>query len=210
MLAFARKLPEPPHKATYQDVLDAPENMVAQLIDGELYLHARPADPHVWAGAKLFSEIEVEMRLRRDADDESYGDGDAPEEWAILPEPELRLGKDVLVPDIAGWRANKYQSNQANSFSEVVPNWVCEVLSPTTRNFDLGRKSDIYAREGVSHLWIVDPKARTLQVSGLSAGRWLPISTLANADRVSVPPFEKLNISLSRLWIEGPLWRFYG
>ena len=206
MLSIARKLPEPQRKATYQDVLDAPENIVAQLIDGELYLHARPVDPHVWASGKLHSALD--LRYGSDIDDDS--DGYRLGEWAILSEPELRLSEDVLVPDIAGWRANKYQRNRANSFSEVVPNWVCEVLSPTTRKMDHGRKSDIYAREGISHLWIVDSEARTLQVSALSAGRWLPITTLSNADRVSVPPFEKLNISLSRLWLDGPLWRFYG
>ena len=114
------------------------------------------------------------------------------------------------MPDIAGWRVSKYPRNRANSFSEVVPNWICEVLSPTTRNMDLGRKSDIYARKGVSHLWIVDPEARKLQVSAFSAGKWLPISTLADAERISVPPFEKLNISLSRLWLDRPLWRYSG
>ena len=206
MLSIAQKLPEPPRKATYQDVLDAPENMVAQLIDGELYLHARPVDPHVWAGWKL--SIQIEHRYGGNFDRDS--DGDGPGDWVILPEPELRLGKDVLVPDIAGWRVSKHPRNQANSFSEVVPNRVCEVLSPTTRHIDLGRKSDIYAREGVSHLWIVDPKERTLQVSELSAGKWHPITTLTDAERVTVPPFEKLNISLSRLWLDRPLWRYSG
>ena len=206
MRAIARKLPEPPRKATYQDVLDAPENMIAQLIDGELYLHARPVVPHVRASGKLYSAIDH----RYDSNIDSDGVGDGSGDWMILPEPELRLGKNVLVPDIAGWKANKYQRNWANSFSEIVPNWVCEVLSPTTRHIDLGRKSDIYAREGVSHLWIVDPKMRTLQVSELSAGKWHPITTLTDAERVTVPPFEKLNISLSRLWLDGPVWRFYG
>ena len=208
MLSIARKLSEPSRKATYQDVLDAPENMVAQLIDGELYLHARPVDPHVRAGMKLC--FQIELRYGGNLENDSEGEGDGSEEWAIMPEQELRLGKDVLVPDIAGWRVSKYPRNRANSFSEVVPNWVCEVLSPTTRNFDLGRKSDIYAREGVSHLWIVDPKARTLQASELSAGKWFPISTLSDSDRVSVPPFEKLNFSLSRLWFDRPLWRYSG
>ena len=210
MLEISRNLPEPPRKATYQDVLDAPENMVAQLIDGELYLHARPVDPHVFAAAKLFAAIEMRYAFDSLGDGDGNGGGYVPEDWMILPEPGLRLGKDVLVPDIAGWRANKYQRNWANSFSEVVPNWVCEVLSPTTRHIDLGRKSEIYARESVSHLWIVAPEERTLQVSELSAGKWHPITTLTNAERVSVPPFEKLNISLSRLWMEGPLWRFFG
>ena len=208
MLAIARKLPEPPRKATYQDVLDAPENMVAQLIDGELYLHARPVDPHVRASGKLYSAID--HRYDSNIDNDSDEDGDGPGDWVILPEPELRLGEDVLVPDIAGWRVNKHPRNRANSFSEVVPNWVCEVLSPTTRKLDLGRKSDIYAREGVSHLWIVDPKARTLQASALSDGTWLPVSTLADAETVSVPPFEKLKIPLSRLWLDESIRRYFG
>ena len=204
MLALARKFPEPPRKANYQNVLDAPENMVAQIIDGELYLHARPVDPHLWAGAKLFAEIEIEMRIHGDAD------GEEPEEWTILPEPELRLGNDVLVPDIAGWRAVNLQRNRARRFADAVPDWVFEVLSPTTRHIDLGSKSDIYARDGVSHLWIIDPEARTLQVSAHCAGKWLPVLTLADAETASVPPFEKYNNPLSRLWAGGPLWPLSG
>ena len=87
-----------------------------------------------------------------------------------------------------------------------MPDWVCEVLSPSTREYDLGGKSDIYAREGVTHLWIIDTDARTLQASALYAGKWQTISSLADAETVSVPPFEKLNIPLSRLWVGGPLW----
>ena len=208
MLSIARKAPESPRKACYQDVLDAPENMVAQIVDGELYLHARPVDPHAVASGELFHQIK--LRIEPDTDDDAGGYGDGPGEWRILSEPELRLGEDVLVPDIAGWRLSKYPRNRANSFSEVVPNWVCEVLSPTTRKLDLGRKSDIYAREGVAHLWIVDPKARTLQASELSAGKWVSISSLTDAETVSVPPFEKLKIPLSRLWLDRPEWQYSG
>ena len=205
MPRIAEKLPELRRKANYQDVLNAPPNMVAQIIHGKLYLHARPVGPHIWAGAELCGELRSRFARRRSGEGKN-GLGD----WVILPEPELRLGKDVLVPDIAGWKASKHQRNRANSFSEVVPNWVCEVLSPTTRKWDLGKKSDIYAREGVSHLWIVDPEARTLQASALSAGRWVVISTLAGVKTVSVPPFEKLKMPLSQLWIDGPVWRYIG
>ena len=210
MPALARKLQEPPRKATYQDVLDAPENMVAQLIDGELYLHARPAIPHVWASGKLYYEIEHRYGRNIGGDSNGESDGDGPGEWAIMIEPELRLSKDVLVPDIAGWRVDRLLRKQTRSFSHIVPDWVCEVLSPSTREFDLGRKSNIYAREGVSHLWIVDAEARTLQASALSTGKWLLISTLSDTEMVSVPPFEKLNIPLSRLLVGGPLWPYSG
>ena len=200
MPALARKLQEPPRKATYQDVLDAPDNMVAEIIHGELYLSARPADPHVWASGNL--HIEIGFRFGRDAG------GDGPGEWAIVDEPELRLGEDVLAPDIAGWRVENLHQNQAIRFNDVVPDWVCEVLSPSTREYDLGDKSDIYARAGVTHLWIIDTDARTLQASALSNGNWLPVSTLTDADMISVPPFEKLNIPLSRLLPGGSLWPF--
>ena len=202
MLALARKLPEPPRKATYQDVQDAPENMVAQLIDGELYLHARPVDPHVFASVEMLFEI----KLRYGRVIEGDGDGDGPGEWTILSEPELRLGEDVLVPDIAGWRVENLLRKKAIRFADVVPDWVCEVLSPSTRKFDLGRKSDIYAREGVTHLWVVDTDARTLHSSVLSAGRWVTVSTLTDAETVSIPPFEKLIIPLSRFMPGGPNW----
>ena len=188
MLALARKLSEPPGKANYQDVLDAPENMVARLIDGELYLHARPAEPHVRASGKL--HYAIEHRYGSSIDGGSDRDGDGPGEWAILSEPELRLSKDVLVPDIAGWRVENLHRHQAIRFADVVPDRVCEALSPSTREIDLGRKSDIYAREGVTRQWIVDTEERMLQAFVISAGSWLPVSTLTVANTVSVPPFE--------------------
>ena len=93
MPAIVQKLSEPPRKAIYQDVLDAPSNMVAQIIGGELYLHARPADPHAWACVELL--FEVKLRFGRSEGGDGLGD------WVILYEPELHLGKDVLAPDIA-------------------------------------------------------------------------------------------------------------
>ena len=184
--------------------------MVAQIIDGELYLHAKPADPHVFASGVLC--FEIILRFGRDSANASDGgDGnDGLGDWFILSEAELRLGEDVLVPDIAGWRVENLHRNRAIRFNDVVPDWVCEVLSPSTREYDLGRMSDIYAREGVTHLWIIDTDARTLQASVLSTGNWLPISTLTDADMISVPPFEKLNIPLSRLLPGGPLWPLSG
>ena len=204
MPALARKLQEAPRKATYQDVLDAPENMVAQLIDGEVFLHARPADSHAWTHGDLFAELR--LRFGRIVDGDGYGPG----EWAILHEPEIRFGEDVLVPDIAGWRVDKLPRKRTKTFSRIVPDWVCEVLSPSTRDFDLGRKSDIYAREGVTYLWIVDTEVRTLLASVLSEGKWHLISTLSDAETISVPPFEKLNIPLSRILVGGPLWPYSG
>lgn len=190
MPTTARKMADLPRKATYQDVLDAPPNMIAQLIDGELYLQSRPAGPHVWASGTLHTALNGE-----------FGDfEDRPGGWVILHEPELHLGEDVMVPDIAGWRVENLPVIPATAKFDIVPDWICEVLYPSTRNRDLGPKREIYARQGVAHLWIVSPVARTLQAFELSGGEWLSIRTLEGMAAISVPPFENLNIPLSRLW----------
>ncbi|MDE2791595.1 MAG: Uma2 family endonuclease [Paracoccaceae bacterium] len=67
------------------------------------------------------------------------------------------------------------------------PDWVCELLSPSTRQLDQSEMRDLYAREGVRHLWFVDPDARTLEAFELREGRWLPSATLANVAPVSLP-----------------------
>ena len=193
MPAIARKMSDKTRKATYQDVLDAPPNMVAQLINGEVYLQSRPAGPHIWASGRLFSAI-----------DGKYGDYvDRPGNWVILDEPELHLGEDVLVPDIAGWKVENLPQFPATSRFHIAPDWICEVLSPSTRHRDLGLKRDIYAREGVKHFWTVDPNALTLQALALSGGNWVSIATLQGMIAISVPPFENLDIPLSRLWRDG-------
>ena len=192
------KFTELPRKASYQDVLGAPPNKVAELIDDELHLHARPSEYNLWTCGQLF--VMIKRRYGFD------GDGVSSEESAFLLDPELRLGDDVLVPNIAGWRVGNLPRIPLEPFSHVVPDWVCEVLSPSTREIDLGRKSDIYAREGVLHLWICDPEERTLQAFALSAGKWHAISTLTDEEIGALPPFEKLDIRLSHIWVGGPMW----
>ena len=200
MPATARKMADLPRKATYQDVLDAPPNMVAQLIDGELYLQARPAGPHVWASGTLHTALNGK-----------FGDfEDRPGGWVILHEPELHLGENVIVPDIAGWRVENLPEIPATAKFDIVPDWICEVLSPSTRNRDLGPEREICAYHGVGHLWIVSHVARKLQIFELSGGEWLSITILEGMVAISVPPFENLNIPLSRLWRGHPRSRSKG
>ena len=90
-----------------------------------------------------------------------FGDG-GPGGWWIIDEPELHLSEDIVVPDIAGWRRVRMPEIPTTAYFTLVPDWVCEVLSPSTRKFDLGGKRAVYAREGVRHLWLVDPDDRSL------------------------------------------------
>ena len=146
--------------ATYQDVLDAPEHMVAELIDGALHLHPRPSFLHGQAASSLGDELVSPFQKGRGG----------PGGWRILDEPELHLGEDVLVPDLAGWRRERMPELPSEHWTSIVPDWVCEVLSPSTRSVDLTDKRRIYAGAGVGHLWLIDPEARTLEAFALCVG----------------------------------------
>ena len=137
--ARATKLSEP---ASYQDVLEAPPHKVAEIIAGTLYMSPRPASKHARASSGLGARIGMPY---------DYGD-QGPGGWWIIDEPELHLGKDILVPDLAGWRRERMPDYPDVAYFTLAPDWVCEVLSPSTRALDKGRKRDIYAREGVAYL----------------------------------------------------------
>lgn len=120
--------------ATYQDVLDAPENMIAEIIRGALHLQPRPASRHGRAASALGAKIGAPFDF----------DEGGPGGWWILDEPELHFGDDVLVPDIAGWRRERMPEFLIVAAFTLAPDWVCEVLSPGTRRRDLTDKREIY------------------------------------------------------------------
>ncbi len=177
-------------QATYQDVLDAPPHKVAEIIAGTLHTHPRPASRHAWASSGMGYELTGPFQRGRGG----------PGGWWIIDEPELHLGYDILVPDLAGWRRESMPVYPDAAFFDIAPDWVCEVLSPSTRRLDMTSKRDIYAREGVSHLWFVDPDARTLEAFELRDGQWLLTASLADNDPVSVKPFDAISFPLGALW----------
>jgi Uma2 family endonuclease len=120
--------------------------------------------------------------------------------WIILDEPELHLGADVLVPDLAGWRRERLPEVPDAAFFELAPDWACEVLSPSTSLLDRRRKLPIYAREGVAHVWLVDPKARSVEVFRLSEGSYLYVAVHGEDERVRLEPFAAVELELSALW----------
>lgn len=181
-------------RAVYRAVLEAPPHKVAEVLDGRLYLHPRPAPPHVVVGFSLGDELVSPFQKGRGG----------PGGWWIVGEPEVHFGQspheDILVPDIAGWRRRRMPALPSTAYFPLAPDWVCEILSPSTRHLDLGRKRDIYAREGVPHLWLVDPDARTLEAFALAGGAWQPLAALTGNVRVSQPPFDEISFALKDLW----------
>jgi Uma2 family endonuclease len=183
-------------RATYADVLAAPENMVAEVLDGELHVQPRPAKAHLFAATVLGEELGPPFRRGRGG----------PGGWVLLDEPELHLVDDILVPDLAGWRRDRLAvvADDQPYFS-LAPDWVCEVLSPSTARLDRTSKLAIYARERVKHAWLVDPLLRTLEVLRLEGERWSILATHRDDATVRAEPFEAFELELGVLWVDGAL-----
>ncbi len=177
-------------RASYRDVLDAPPHMVAEIVDGVLHLQRRPASRHALAGLSLGDELVSPFQKGRGG----------PGGWWIVAEPEFHFGEDILVPDLAGWRRERMPDYPDTPYFTLPPDWVCEILSPSTRKFDLEEKRPVYAREGVGHLWLVDPSARTLEAFALGDGAWTPAGAAREDEPVSLPPFEAVAFPLGALW----------
>ncbi len=180
--------------ATYEDVLAAPEHLVAEVLGGELHTHPRPAGPHAEAASVLGMDIGGAFHRGRGG----------PGGWIILDEPELHLGADILVPDLAGWRRERLPAVPDAAFIELAPDWACEVLSPSTALVDRQRKLPIYARERVSHLWLVDPRIRTVEVYRLDGESYRFVGAHGERELARIEPFAAIELELGALWPERP------
>ncbi|MCA9713015.1 MAG: Uma2 family endonuclease, partial [Myxococcales bacterium] len=165
--------------ATYADLLAVPDHLVAEIVRGSLYTSPRPAPRHANAAGVLGGELNMVWQRGRGG----------PGGWWILPEPELHLGDDILVPDIAGWRRERMERLPETAWFALRPDWVCEILSPSTARLDRGEKLDVYADRGVPWAWLVDPGARLVEVFELTGGRWTRHATARDETAAELPPF---------------------
>lgn len=176
--------------ATYDDLVGLPDGVVAEILDGELHASPCPALREAAAAVTL-----GRILLRPPGRDES-ADG-----WQILPEPELHLGTDILVPRLAGWRGSRLRDLPATSYFSLPPDWVCELQSSGTASYR-ARKMAIYAGERVSHAWLVDPVGRTIEARRLEDGRWTSVATHAGNEIAHLEPFAAIDLPPSLLWGE--------
>lgn len=181
-------------KATYDDILKLPENMVGEIIGGELFVSPRPANKHALAATRLTGKLGPTFG----------GGGEGPGGWWIISEPEIHVGKkteeEVYVPDLAGWRRERMPEYPDAPFFELVPDWVCEILSPSNMRLDRTKKVPQYASLGVKHLWLINPRDKTLEVLRLESGKWILLSTHVEADKVIAEPFQAMEFDLGALW----------
>lgn len=180
------------HPATYQDLVASPDAVVAEIVDGELHASPRPSLKHARGAMRLASALAP-------AFDEGEGGRGG---WIFLFEPELHLRDDVLVPDLAGWRVERMPSVDA-AYATLAPDWVCELLSPSTEQLDRRHKLAIYAREGVTYAWLINPAAQTLEACHLADGHWVLDHVYGDEDMVRASPFEAIALEPSRLWGRG-------
>lgn len=179
----------------YAQLEALPARMIGEIMNGRLYAQPRPGSPHAAASSALGGELYNPYHRGRSG----------PGGWWILDEPELHFIRDteVVVPDLAGWRRQRMPHLPQDHRFEIVPDWVCEVISPTSVRIDRITKMPLYARYGVPHCWLVDPLARTLEVFALRQGLWTLIGLFQGQDQVSIEPFADIALDLSALWSEA-------
>ena len=178
--------------ATYADLLALPENVTGQIIDGDLYAQPRPAPRHVVAEDALHFLLAGPLQ---------FGTGGGPGGWWILTEPEIHMGPHVLVPDLAGWRRSRLPSPPTQGQFTLTPDWVCEVLSPSTKAFDHKKKRRVYTEQKVPHLWFVDPISKSIDVLRLSGDLYSIVDVFGGDEISRLEPFEAIELDLSLLWL---------
>jgi Uma2 family endonuclease len=181
-----------PKRATYADIEALPKNVVGEIFFGVLHAHPRPALPHTKVASRLGVGLGGPFDL---------GQG-GPGGWILLDEPELHLGAepDIVVPDLAGWKRDRMSTIPAKPFLTLAPDWVAEIVSPSTEATDRGEKMTIYVREKVAHAWLVDPMIRTLEVFRLDGATWRMLKAWHGDVKVRAEPFDAVELDLAVLW----------
>lgn len=178
--------------ATYDDIVALPAHVVGEIVFGVLHTHPRPAPRHAQAVSTLGEELGPPFKRGRGG----------PGGWLILFEPELHLGPHVLVPDLGGWRRERMPELPVDeAYFSVAPDWVCEVLSPSTAALDRGDKLTVYRTQGVAHVWLIDPVAQTLEIFELADSRYTLRDVFTAGARCRAVPFEAIELDLALLWL---------
>ena len=176
----------------YDQLIALPETLTGEILNGQLHTQPRPSGPHALAGSSLGYELFGPFQKGRGG----------PGGWWIIDEPEIHfiLDTEVTVPDLAGWKRERMPVIPSGHRFEVVPDWVCEIVSPSTESKDREIKMPLYAKYGVQYAWLINPATRTLEAFELQDGTWTDLGNFSGDDLVAVAPFDAITIALSNLW----------
>lgn len=175
----------------WEALLLVPEGKVGEIVDGEIVETPRPDHPHVGALSDLGFLLGASFK---------FGIG-GPGGWVILHEPGIRFGDDMRIPDLAGWRRERFVAPRSGPYV-VVPDWICEGLSPSTARSDRTEKLPLYARHGVRHVWLLDAVVQTLEIYRLEVDHWILVATHGANAKVRAEPFDAVELDLALVW--GP------
>ncbi|MAQ13514.1 MAG: hypothetical protein CMN30_01765 [Sandaracinus sp.] len=179
--------------ATYDDLLALPEDARAEVVRGEVLMSPAPLPRH----SKVQRAIARFIGGPFDDDDGRGGPGG----WWILLEVDVRLSEhDIVRPDLAGWRRQRLPKPWDQRPIDVVPDWVCEVLSPSTMRHDRLTKARLYREAGVPSLWLIDPEARLLEAFQLRDESWVEAARCGDEDTLAIPPFGVIDLEVARLF----------
>ena len=180
--------------ATYDDLLRLPDDVRGEVLAGHVITAPAPLPKHSKAQGALRSFVG-----RPYDDDDGHG---GPGGWWIFVEVDVQFGDhDIVRPDLAGWRRERLTDPGERRPIDVSPDWVCEVLSPSTAARDRVTKRALYAQHGVRHYWIVDVDARTLESFELVDGRWVLAGSYDDTTTARIAPFDGVELSVDRLFL---------
>lgn len=183
-----------PKLATYDDLFSLGEDVRAEILGGRIVTEPSPLPRH----SKAQGAIRRFVGGPLDDDDGRGGPGG----WWIFVEVDVRFTPhDVVRPDLSGFRRERLPRPGSARPIDVVPDWICEIASPSTAARDRVSKRALYARHGVPHYWIVDPEARTVEALELTDGRWVEIGAYDETANVAIPPFAELTLEVGRLFL---------
>jgi Uma2 family endonuclease len=174
--------------------LDAlPASQTGEVIDGAMYVMGRPGQGHQVSAGEVWGTLRY------------GGPGGRGGPWVLYQEVSVRFAtNEEVVPDVAGWRRERFTSHFEENPIRLTPDWVCEILSDSTRPKDLGPKRKLYGQQGVKHLWLVDPDAHLLEAFELNAGMRHLLGAWSEAEVVrGLAPFPELSFELAGWWLEG-------
>jgi Uma2 family endonuclease len=179
-------------KTLYEKLEALPEELTAEIIDGQLYTEPQPALDHVLAASNLGAELIGPY---------SRGRG-GPGGWWILLEPEIHFVRktEVVVPDVAGWRRERLPTLPKRGHIAMAPHWICEILSPSTRSKDREIKLPLFARYGVPHVWLLDPQTYSLETYELVGANLALTGTFGPDSSPAAAPFEAVRFRIADLW----------
>jgi Uma2 family endonuclease len=187
-------MPEPArHLATWEDLVRTPDDgRVYEVLDGEIESSPRPVAAHGRAQSALSGEVHQPFDRGRGG----------PGGWWILIEPDVMLDRhQIVVPDVVGWKRARLPDLAAERPITVVPDWICEIVSPSDPGRDRVRKADLYLRSGLPYYWIIDPADRTLEAFEASGGRWVRLGAWTDGDTPRIAPFEAIEFDVAGLFL---------